>query len=483
MSIGTTRTNRALLGVLFAVGLLVAVAIPGSAANNPPPEKIFSLEMSPNNGAFPGCATGGVPSGWAGCISKFTGPSGTMTARLANRSPGGNSNFSSFDVFVPSEFTVNKTLTTKAGVSGTNGANASATVSFPNTCSATPGCTTVRVGNVDTVKQNAYVQIVLALSLTSSTTPECGGTATVNANIWKATAYTGQFSSTTFRQLNENPTAETSVSSGIVTATQVSHYLTTKYVCDAAPVATDDSYTTTQGTALTIAAPGVLGNDTDADVGDTLTASLVTGASHGTVTLNANGSFTYTPAANFFGSDSFTYKANDGHQDSNTATVNIMVFEYAIQCGTTVNDNGGGTNVDVTLVNSTGCTTKDLTLGVSSDSRQISVDSAGGSPTQKWVVDVKSWSPEPAPTPPGSPLPVTTVSPPAGGEDAVWCNGTYSPDNPIDDPANGGTLGASMPSGHSWCLITQHVEIAGNQQIKVFETFLLQADATLCRCK
>ena len=51
--------------------------------------------------------------------------------------------------------------------------------------------------------------------------------------------------------------------------------------------------------------------------GSTLTAVLVTGPAHGTLTLNANGSFTYTPDANFNGSDSFTYKANDGTADSN----------------------------------------------------------------------------------------------------------------------------------------------------------------------
>ena len=52
-----------------------------------------------------------------------------------------------------------------------------------------------------------------------------------------------------------------------------------------------------------------------------LTAVLVSGPAHGTLTLNADGSFTYTPAANFNGTDSFTYKANDGAADSNVATV------------------------------------------------------------------------------------------------------------------------------------------------------------------
>src|SRR5207245_2366312 len=74
-----------------------------------------------------------------------------------------------------------------------------------------------------------------------------------------------------------------------------------------APVAANDSYTTDEDTALTVAAPGVLGNDADIDSA-TITAVLVAGPAHGTLTLNANGGFTYTPSANYNGPDSFTYK-------------------------------------------------------------------------------------------------------------------------------------------------------------------------------
>jgi VCBS repeat-containing protein len=91
-----------------------------------------------------------------------------------------------------------------------------------------------------------------------------------------------------------------------------------------APVASDDSYATPPNTPLVIAAPGVLANDSDAD-GDSLTAVLAGGPAHGTLALNANGSFTYTPNAEFTGSDSFTYKASDGTTDSNVATVSIAV--------------------------------------------------------------------------------------------------------------------------------------------------------------
>src|SRR6266487_4294611 len=95
-------------------------------------------------------------------------------------------------------------------------------------------------------------------------------------------------------------------------------------VTNQAPTATNDAYTVAEDTPLTVAAPGVLANDTDPD-GDALSAALASGPSHGTLTLNANGSFTYTPAANFNGSDSFTYRASDGATASNPATVSITV--------------------------------------------------------------------------------------------------------------------------------------------------------------
>ena len=73
-----------------------------------------------------------------------------------------------------------------------------------------------------------------------------------------------------------------------------------------------------------MAAPGVLGNDTDPD-GNPLSPLLVSGPSHGALTPDADGSFTYSPAANFNGSDSFTYRASDGSLASNPATVTITV--------------------------------------------------------------------------------------------------------------------------------------------------------------
>jgi VCBS repeat-containing protein len=95
-------------------------------------------------------------------------------------------------------------------------------------------------------------------------------------------------------------------------------------VTNRAPTAAADVSSTGEDTALTVNAPGVLGNDNDPD-GNTLSAVLGSGPSHGTLTLNPNGSFTYTPTANFNGSDSFTYRASDGTLTSNLVTVTITV--------------------------------------------------------------------------------------------------------------------------------------------------------------
>ncbi|MEX2424388.1 MAG: cadherin-like domain-containing protein [Acidimicrobiia bacterium] len=101
-----------------------------------------------------------------------------------------------------------------------------------------------------------------------------------------------------------------------------------------APVATDDDHSVPQDTALTVAAPGVLGNDTDGD-GDSLSAALVAGPTNGSLGesgLSGDGSFTYTPDTGFSGSDSFTYQTNDGTADSNVATVTIEV-QPTLTCG------------------------------------------------------------------------------------------------------------------------------------------------------
>ena len=102
-----------------------------------------------------------------------------------------------------------------------------------------------------------------------------------------------------------------------------------------APVAQTDGYEADEGTALTIpAGTGLLANDTDVEFAAagsvpagwfTLTVERLTDPAKGTLSLAANGSFTYTPATGFCGTDSFTYRTSDGVRWSAPATVTIRV--------------------------------------------------------------------------------------------------------------------------------------------------------------
>ena len=92
------------------------------------------------------------------------------------------------------------------------------------------------------------------------------------------------------------------------------------------PLAVDDSFTTFEDTSVTILPSDLLDNDSDPD-GDTLQLVAVDANSptNGTLQVNGDGSFTYTPNENFFGSDSFTYGITDGNGGTAQATVNIEV--------------------------------------------------------------------------------------------------------------------------------------------------------------
>jgi hypothetical protein len=102
------------------------------------------------------------------------------------------------------------------------------------------------------------------------------------------------------------------------------------------PDPTTGLYSTPQGVPLTVAAAGVLTNDTDVDsANSSFRAVLVSGPTAGnTLALNANGGFTYTPAAAYFGDDTFIYKLYDGcltpevlcSAYSNTITVTVRVI-------------------------------------------------------------------------------------------------------------------------------------------------------------
>lgn len=112
------------------------------------------------------------------------------------------------------------------------------------------------------------------------------------------------------------------------------------------PFALADNYLVDEDNVLTVPAVGVLINDGDVD-GDVITASLVAGTSSGSIALNPDGSFTYTPAANFNGSDNFTYRTNDGVNNSSTVTVGITV--NAVNDAPVAADDNVTTNEDTAL--------------------------------------------------------------------------------------------------------------------------------------
>lgn len=97
---------------------------------------------------------------------------------------------------------------------------------------------------------------------------------------------------------------------------------------DRLPVANPDFFTIRQNTPVELFAPGILSNDTDADIPqfpDVLSAELVTNVGHGTLNFGINGYIKYTPNNNFVGTDSFTYRISDGFYTGNTATVTFTV--------------------------------------------------------------------------------------------------------------------------------------------------------------
>jgi VCBS repeat-containing protein len=119
-----------------------------------------------------------------------------------------------------------------------------------------------------------------------------------------------------------------------------------------APMANNDGYSTDEDTALNISASGVLGNDSDIE-GNPLSAVLVDNVGNGTLTLNADGSFTYTPISN--GSDSFTYQADDQQAEnnlSNIATVTITISDTAPTAAFSANVTSGNEPLTVNFTDS-----------------------------------------------------------------------------------------------------------------------------------
>jgi VCBS repeat-containing protein len=134
-------------------------------------------------------------------------------------------------------------------------------------------------------------------------------------------------------------------SDGVTTSALATATIT---VSNHAPVANVDSYAPTMSLPLFVAAPGVLVNDDDPN-GDPITAQVVTDPSHGTLSLAANGGFTYQPRLLYLGSDSFTYRVSDGSLWSDPVTVTLGVFNTtpaaSDDSATTLHDTATGGNL------------------------------------------------------------------------------------------------------------------------------------------
>jgi large repetitive protein len=114
---------------------------------------------------------------------------------------------------------------------------------------------------------------------------------------------------------------------------------------DTIPVANGATYELNQNESLVVAAPGVLAHVTHAG-GAPLAALLVSGPTQGKLTLNSDGSFTYTPNAGYQGTDSFTFKASDGRIDSNVATVTFVVQPVTVHVPLVARDDSATTHQD-----------------------------------------------------------------------------------------------------------------------------------------
>ncbi|MCE9574879.1 MAG: tandem-95 repeat protein [Deltaproteobacteria bacterium] len=195
------------------------------------------------------------------------------------------------------------TLTTTATVT----VNLAAVEDAPVASADTPTTAEDTAGSFDVLANDVDVDGD-ALSITAVTTPSHGAAAISGSKV----------SYTPTANYNGGDSFTYTISDGQLTATATVN-LTVSSVNDA-PVAANDSLLTDENNAGGVA---VLANDSDPDA-DTLSITAVSTPTHGTAAI-AGTSVTYTPAANYVGTDGFTYTVSDGHGGTATAMVSVTV--------------------------------------------------------------------------------------------------------------------------------------------------------------
>jgi VCBS repeat-containing protein len=278
------------------------------------------------------------------------------------------------------------TYTPDAGFNGTDTftytTNDGTTVSAPAVVTITVAPANdppVAVNNAYSISEDAVLTVGAPGVLANDTDPDgdvihatmvastVHGSLTLNAD--------GSFTYTPATNFNGTDTFTYRAEDGSLSSAPATVTITVNAVNDA-PVAINNAYSTNEDTALTVNAPGVLVNDTDAD-GDVLNATLFKDPLHGAVTMNADGSFTYIPATNFNGTDTFSYKARDASTSSGPATVTITV--NAVNDAPVAVDNAYGTNQGTTLtVNAPGVLSNDTDADGDALSAMLAVGPANG---------------------------------------------------------------------------------------------------------
>jgi VCBS repeat-containing protein len=118
---------------------------------------------------------------------------------------------------------------------------------------------------------------------------------------------------------------------------------------DDLPIAVDDTYSVDEDTILTVdAGSGVLSNDDIGGDGGTLAVTSNTNTSEGTLSLNSDGGLTYTPNANFNGTDSFSYTIENA--GGNVATANVTIIVKSVNDLPLAVDDAYTVDEDTTLV-------------------------------------------------------------------------------------------------------------------------------------
>ena len=216
----------------------------------------------------------------------------------------------------------------------------------------------VAVDDTATTVEDTPVTITAAALLANDSDPEGDALSLVSVgnaiNGTVALDLSGDVVFTPAADFNGTASFDYTVSDGN-TASTASVAVTVNAVNDA-PVAGDDSLSAEKNTPITIAAAGLLANDSDVD-GDALAITGVAGALNATATLDANGDIQFTPDPDFVGPASFQYTLTDGNGGTATATVSVDVLSGITLVGGAGADILTGHGGDDTLIGNDGADT------------------------------------------------------------------------------------------------------------------------------